>query len=318
MMTWFNGVVRIRLLSLVLALVTTSFLLFLLFPVTQHPATRWLTPVAYAQGGALAPIKNLLKRTGLYTPPRKGTPPTGRRVGGAGRGPICALPENEPNDQVKALVPSESVNDENTSETQETGIATNAEAVGGLTITPRPTFWFYVPYVSTVNSTSGASSKRVAQFVLLDETNHPVWNELINIELRDRPRLIEYPLPYTLETEKLYSWYFSVICDSDKLSRNPIVRGWVERTEPTPELKIALRTAPRYEQYVVYANNGIWFETVSSLVDVRRQFPYTNRDDWTILLAHFGIPAANQLDVLEPVVPVEREVVNGNQLPART
>jgi hypothetical protein len=312
MMTWLKGFVWARLLTLALSLVIASFLLFPLFPVSQTNAfAHWLTPVAYAQGNF---FRNLLERTGLYSPPRRGTAPRGRRVGGAGRGPICALAENEQSNQVNALMPFQPVSAENSQENQPAETGANTELVGGLTIAPQPTFWFYVPYIATETF-----SKRVARFVLLDETDRPVWNELISVELRDRPRLVEYSLPYTLATEKLYKWYFSVICDSDKLSRNSTVRGWVQRTEPTPELQLALRNADlsRFEQYLAYANHGIWFETVNSLVNIRRQFPFINRDEWTILLTHFGIPAANQLDILESTLPTQREVVSGNQLPAR-
>ncbi|MEB3359416.1 MAG: DUF928 domain-containing protein [Synechococcales bacterium] len=315
MMTRLKELIQKGLLTLLLGVVAASLLLVPLFPVSPHyPATHWLTPVAYAQGSVLAPLTNLLERTGLYTPNRKGTAPRGRRVGGAGRGPICALPESESSDQIKALMPFKPVtNPGDNSVVQDVEAGTETEEVGGLTIAPQPTFWFYIPYISTPET----PPKRVAQFVLLDESDRPVWNELMTIELRDRPRLVEYSLPHSLNIETLYSWYFSVICDADKLSRNPTVRGWIQRTEPTPELQAALREVSRFDQHVAYANTGFWFDMVSSLVNTRRQFPFVHRDDWTMLLNHFGIPAANQFDVLESAEPADREVVRGNQLPAR-
>ena len=197
--------------------------------------------------------------------------------------------------------------------------------VGGFTIAAQPTFWFYIPYTLTPDlSTPETPSKLVAQFVLLDESDHPVWNELMAIELSNHPQLVEYPpshsypLSYSLETDKPYKWYFSVICDSEKLSRNPVVRGWVQRIEPTSELQAALRSAPRFKQYLVYQENLIWFDTVSSLVKTRRQFPSTNREAWSSLLESFGILRDNQFDVLEPAEPIGREDVKGNQFPAST
>jgi Domain of Unknown Function (DUF928) len=312
MMAWLKEFARTRILTLALALVIVSFLLFPLFPISQNDGvTRWLTPVAYAQGGVLAPFRNLLVRTGLYTPPRRGTAPSGRRVGGAGRGPICALAESEQSNQVNALMPFQAINEGNEQETQQSEAGADTELVGGLTIAAQPTFWFYVPYISTEKF-----PKRVARFVLLDEDDRPVWNELMNVELRDHPQLVEYPLPYALETGKLYNWYFSVICDADKLSRNSTVRGWVQRTEPPLDLQRNLREAPYFEQYLAYANNDLWFEMVSSLVNIRRSFPFANQDNWSILLAHLQIPESNQFDILESVVLTEREVVNGSQLPA--
>lgn len=324
MMTWLKRLVQTRMFTLALAFVTASFLLLPLFSISNSNADKhWLIPVAQAQD-IVAGFKQLLERTGIYSPPQGGTPPTGRQVGGAGRGPICALAQNELGDRlqpiktVKALVPvapTNEVADLTESQLTEASLETDIEPdfVGGLTVGERPTFWFYLPYTLS----SETPQNRVAQFVLLDDTDRPVWNELIAIELSDTPRLVEYPLAYALTMGELYTWHFSVICDSDKLSRNPVVRGWIQRVAPTPELQTALRNASRFDQYLAYANNGIWFDTISSLVAIRRQFPSTNREAWLSLVDYFQIPRINQFDGLEPVKPLELEVVSGNQLPAR-
>lgn len=366
MLVWLKSLVGARALTWLLAVGIASFLLFSLFPASQHPLISWITPSA--QADVVSTFKDLLERTGLYSPPQSGIAPTGRRVGGAGRGPICALLKDVQNSRyqknkefsknVMALMPLQLTGAQTAPGTQPapgepiapsagitpgeltvpgTGItpgtqpAVAAEAspqnsqepaliattgpdtglVGGLTVEAHPTFWFYVPYILTPET----SSNRVAQFVLLDESDRPVWNELMLVELLENPRLVEYPLTYTLETGKLYSWYFSVICDSDKLSRNPVVRGWVQRVEPTEKLATDLQNAPRFEQYMAYAENGIWFEAVNSLVKIRRQFSGVNRDAWTALLSYFKIPD-NRL-YLESAEPSAREVVNGNQLPAK-
>lgn len=312
MLTRIKGWVQSRWLTLVIAFIVSSLVLFPLFPSSPHHSfLSGLMPVAHAQNSILEPLRNLLERTGIYRSPRKVAAPTGRRAGGAGRGPICTLPETETNNEVRALMPFQTATDLGNDQNPEG----NADSswVGGLTTSAQPTFWFYVPYVAKPETLPN----RVAQFVLLDESDRPIWNELMTIELREQPRLVEYQLPQALDTEQLYKWHFSVICDSDKLSRNPTVRGWVQRIDPDPELQRALDEASPFEKYLVYANHGIWFETINSLVDIRRQFPFVNRDDSANLLAYFEIPAANQLDLLESATPTEREVVNGNQLPAR-
>ncbi len=308
--TWFKRSIQRVILTTVIAFVTASFLLFPVFPISEATMfQQWVIPSAHA-----GIFSNILERIGIYTPPRKGTAPTGRRAGGAGRGPICALPENEQSNQVKALMPFQSLSNLG-SEQENQQIETNSETeeVGGLTIAANPTFLFYLPYIYTPET----PSQRIAQFVLLDDNNHLVWNELMAIELLVHPQLVEYPLSYSLETDKLYQWYFSVICDAEKLSRNPGVRGWIQRAEPTPELQNTLRNVPSFNQYRVYADNGFWFDAVSSLLKVRGDFPETNKQDWLSLLDYFKIPKVNQVDVLEPVEPTELEVVNGNQLPAR-
>lgn len=313
MLTRLKTIMRANLALWVLTMIAVGLLLLPIVPVAPNSAfSQWLIPIA--QADAVSIIRNLAERTGLYRPPQKATAPRGRRSGGAGRGPICALPENDQGTKsVKALVSFEPISTQ--VNTQETNNSSTDEFVGGLTIRAQPTFWFYIPYVLTSEITS--HQKRVAQFVVLDETDRPVWNELIAFELLDQPQLIEYLLPYTLETEKLYGWYFSVICDSEKLSRNPVVRGWVQRVEPTSELQAELSGVPASEQYKVYAGKEIWLDAISSLVDAHHQSPGATQVDWLALLTHFGISDTDQLALAEPAEIIEREVVNGNQLPTK-
>jgi Domain of Unknown Function (DUF928) len=316
-MTWFRNPLCKKIAALILASVIASFLVFSSNQIAQA------APIQIAQ--IPNPIGEFLYRLRLRTNPPRSAIATGRVRPGAGRGSICAFHRDEQSDQgnqitpsIMALAPVGTVDENgNVIDSGENEPLPETGFVGGFTIAAQPTFWFYVPYILTSDLASETSSKRVAQFVLLDDSNHPVWNELMNVELQDHPRLVEYPLPYTLETGRLYNWYFSILCDSDKLSRNPTVRGWVQRIAPTPELQLALRDAMRFQQYEAYADNGLWFDTVNAVVNIRRQFPFIHRDIWTGLLTYFEIPDANQLDILESAEPTEREVVSGNQLPAR-
>ena len=302
---------RTGILTLVITFFVTSFLLFPIFPISEENMLQnWVIPLAHANV-----FTDILERFGLYTPPRKGVAATGNRSGGAGRGPICALPDNvQSNNSLQALMPVD--NQENQEQgKQKPETDTDTEFVGGLTISEQPTFWFYLPYVADPETPE--TQRRIAQFVLLDEADHPVWNELISAELHDTPSLVEYLLPYRLETDKLYQWYFTVICDVEKLSRNPVVRGWVQRIEPTPELQTALENASGFDRHVVYARNQIAFEAMNSLVNIQRQFPNIKIDDWNSLLEYFDISDANQFDFLKPVELIEREVIKGIQFPAR-
>lgn len=315
MITQLKTIVRANLIPWVLTMIAISLLVLPIVPVASNSVfSQWLLPAALAQVDAVGIIRDLAQKSGLYRPPQRGTAPIGRRSGGAGRGPICALLENDQGTKsVKALV---SFDSERTQvNPQETNNNSNNGIVGGSTVRAQPTFWFYIPYV--LNPELASQQKRVAQFVVLDETDRPLWNELIAFELSDQPQLIEYQLPYALETEKLYGWYFSVICDAEKLSRNPVVRGWVQRVEPSSELQSGLSGAPASEQYQVYANKGIWLDAISSLMDAHRQSLGTTQVDWLALLTHFGISDADQLALVEPAALIDREVVSGNQLPAK-
>lgn len=314
MMSWLKGFIRTKLLTMLLAGAFAVVLLFPLFPTSKYdPVTQWLIPAAYAQRNIPRPLRNLLIRTGLYTPRPAGTAPTGRRVGGAGRGPICALAEDSSANQIKALVPASTLSKlpEDSQAIQAIGAKSTEEDVGSYTITEHPTFWFYVPYVSVPEETV---SKRIAQFVLLDESNVPVWNELVSIKLGEHPRFVEYGLPYSLEMDREYRWFFSVICDSDKLSRNTTVQGWVQRV--VPEMNVS------GGEFIIASGQGddkvvMGLDTINAFMGARQRFPNTYREDWESLLQYFEIPETDQFDMLDDTEPLEREVVNGNQLPAR-
>lgn len=305
-MNWLKSSFWNKVLALTLVFVVTSLLVF-----------------SFHQEVKANPIQDIIER--FFPDERPPTQPaTGIAKGGAGRGPICEITGGESG--LLTLMPAipDRTDENNLDKLQEIDAASEVvstnQYVGSYTIEEHPTFWFYLPYSLPAEDSQGAtttSSNRVAQFVLLDETNRVVSNELISVKLLKTPHLVKYALPYSLETGEVYNWYFSVICDSDKLSRNPVVRGWLQRIEPTPKLQLALKEVSHFEQYQTYFNNGIWLDAINSLVDIRQQFPYIHQDAWTSLLAYFEIPEANQPDILKSATPSEREVVKGNQLPAK-
>lgn len=79
---------------------------------------------------------------------------------------------------------------------------------------------------------------------------------------------------------------------------------------------MALQETSVLKLYEAYASNGIWLETVNSIMVIRRQFSSINQDVWNGLLEYFELAGVNQPDILEDTEPSEREVVSGNQLPA--
>lgn len=302
-MYWLRSIFWKKLLAFILALVMAVFLIFSLMPV--------------AQAGIIENIRENLDK--LLTP-ADDNPPSGRNTGLSGRGPICALPDEALTTQAGstliALVPSKQINDDYQLDSD---TLSNLEIVGGFTTETQPTFLFYIPYILIPDD----PSRRIAQFVLLDKAERPVWKELVSIELLNHPQLLEYHLPYDLKSEKLYTWYFSVICDTEKRSRNPAVRGWIQQIEPTSELQTKLRMFAPVDWNRIYIENGIWFEAVSSLINNRRNFPRANQQDWNDLLTYFKVieeeEDTNQSILIQLTEPVYREEVevNGNQLPAR-
>lgn len=202
----------------------------------------------------------------LPPPPNRRAP--GRRKGAASRGECPSV--NKP---LTALVPS---TEEFSGEGKELAV-TAAESVLGLTTAEHPTFWFYVPYELT--------SERPVEFVLLDDQNNYVYKSTFTATGAS-PGIISFRLPSTatpLEFGKMYHWYFLVNCN---LSNPVFVEGWIQRTTLSPVLIQQLEAATPRERVALYAANGIWHETLTTLAELYRAAPQDTRlaADWTTLL----------------------------------
>ncbi len=226
----------------------------------------------------------------IFNPPLEITAPDGRDKGGAGRGPQCPSVDI----QLTALVPSDEFQGEASG-----AIPVEYVWVYGKTVEEQPTFWFYVPYDS--------ENVKTAKFTLLDANSYYVRDpvlkkpiEPIEITLAETPGIIKFRLPYKLEIDKPYNWYFSIICDPQKPSRNPGVKGWIQRVEQSPDLLKDLDALPPVRKYLAYAERGIWFDLITNLAESYRthQGDKTLRIEWTQLLNFFHLSELAQ----EPIV----------------
>ncbi|MHC5716704.1 MAG: DUF928 domain-containing protein [Nostoc sp.] len=202
----------------------------------------------------------------LFVPPTKLGTPVGRTRGAAGRGrcsTIATSPSNEFNiDEftLTALIPSiqKSLN-----RVEQLPKSDLSQVVWGKTLEAYPSFWFYIPFVYK------ESELEYAKFVMLDEDRHivvgPIFFQLPNkVDVAGKPSIAKLTLPANLkplEINKQYNWFFSIICDERKPSRNPSVTGWIQR-KALPVL------AP--QNYLYYARSGIWYDAVTLLVESRR------------------------------------------------
>jgi hypothetical protein len=193
----------------------------------------------------------------LFRRERKQGKPSGRSRGGAIRDTSCVPLGSKP---LIALVP---------------------ENEPGTTVSDHPTFWFYLPV---------GRSERVtqAEFMLLDENQHPVIKQPLKMALPDAPGIVSVKLPENeqpLAVGKQYEWHFSIICDEWEQSRNSEVWGEVERVQASPELVQQLKTLPESEQYRVFVEQGISQEALTQLALHRSIYS----DDWMALMDYFNL-----------------------------
>ena len=194
-----------------------------------------------------------------FTLPARGAPGNrkGKRTGAATRDPCSAFEgENEP---LTALVPGTNL---------------------GLTVTERPTFWFYVPYAS--------NSRLSVEFFLKEREENELYKQ--TFPLTNTPGIVSIRLPETgspLEVKKLYTWHFSVVCPEAKVK----VEGAVEKVSQLRSVSSQLEGATELERISFYAKNGLWFDTLTNLAELYRTNPQDKalKDNWANLWQDVGL-----------------------------
>ncbi|NES00973.1 MAG: DUF928 domain-containing protein [Symploca sp. SIO1B1] len=187
--------------------------------------------------------------------PSKGTP--GRRRGAGSRDGYCISDE-----KLVALMPQ-----------------TNF----GLTVAERPTFWFYVPY---------QSDQLEAEFLLEDNEGNKIDSQIV--ALNNTPGIVKVTLPENLpplEVEQLYVWRLSVICDPDNRLDDDYVWGGFELVSMSFEIKNQLKDKTKRERLKIYAANGLWFDVVTTLAELRESNVEEQDldEDWVELLQQVGL-----------------------------
>ncbi|MEH2326426.1 MAG: DUF928 domain-containing protein [Nostoc sp.] len=195
---------------------------------------------------------NLAQATAFNEPTLPSGPaPTGRVRGGAKRGPICPVTVTKPD--LTALVPF----------TEEANSVTN---VWGQTTVEHPSWFFYVPYTKDL--------PYEVEFVLQDQDSNEIYQKAI--ALPDKAGIIRVSLPTNapaLALNKQYRWFLTVNCDQQVNSSPIFVAGVIERIELKPAALKELQTTEPLKRYAIYAQNGIWYEALMTLAQLRDQNP---------------------------------------------
>ncbi len=196
----------------------------------------------------------------------QGPPPSGRSGGGAGRGncPVVSLP-------LTAMVPM--------------SIEGSGQPTPGLTVSDRPTFWFYLPYALT--------DDRPAEFALLDENGEYLYRTTFT-DTGSLNGIIQVAIPATvspLAANKIYQWKMRIFCGTGDDSID--VWGDIKRILPDSALQQQLEQAaarPR-DQGALYAANGLWYEALTRLAELYRRDPNNPvlAADWNSFLKSAGL-----------------------------
>ena len=167
----------------------------------------------------------------------------------------------------------------------------------GLTLGESPTFFAYV---------SPSSTQVVFTLQAADEKGTEVYKTTFKV---DKPGIVEVSIPAigerkkSLEIGQLYQWSFSVACNDDDPSGDYFVYGIVQRIEPQETLKNDLANADPMAKAIAYAKNGIWYETLATLAQLRRLAPDDSAPtaEWTQLLQSQGLESITDQPLVQSV-----------------
>lgn len=175
-----------------------------------------------------------------FRPPRRSIP--GRRESGGTRGPACVQgPTN-----LTVLLPQGNV---------------------GLTTAAYPQFFWYLP----------KTRAKTMQFSLYRGNEREPAQELLYEKILTPPEqagVVSLSLPKEADVTPLavgqtYFWAVTLMCEPDDPLKNIQAEGWIERIAIEPGLAKELTAAKPSDRPQIYAHNGIWFETLSTLAGLR-------------------------------------------------
>ncbi len=159
----------------------------------------------------------------------------------------------------------------------------------GLTFKKRPTFFWYV----------SEPKAKTAEFLLLDENEEEVYG--IEFNIPKEKGIFAFTLPDeapALELNKRYHWHLAVFSNRESIDAIN-VDGWVERTKPNLSTQIKLNKLEAKKRSKIYADDGIWHDAITHLVQQRCIHPNDSQVMlyWNQLLTSVGL---NEI-VSEPI-----------------
>lgn len=148
--------------------------------------------------------------------------------------------------------------------------------VWGLTTAQYPTFWFFIPY--------DKSSITTMELVIKDESQRPS-KTLYRTFLKkpEMPGVVGIPMSTTIQPleisqtkhQKMYHWFFKVRvkCNPEQPTELRTVEGWIERISPSSTFANRLKQVTPLQQVALYAENGIWYDALTTLAELRLTKP---------------------------------------------
>jgi hypothetical protein len=240
-----------------------------------------LVPQAQAQNADETEISIIFNQplNNNIVPPEAGAPHT--TAGGASRGTWCTENVSDVqapsslNSYLTPLLPSNQK---------------------GLTLQERPTLFVYVPQ----------SNATKAFFSIKDDQGNDHYQSFLDIATVEHSAIMAIPYPEdapSLKANQDYKWSFVVLCDNRLRPDSPLVEGSIKRInlEEQNSLKQQLEQANTdLEKAKIYANAGIWYETINILANLQKSNPDNSslNTAWVNLLNSVGLNEISEAELL--------------------
>lgn len=210
-----------------------------------------------------------------YNPPKPPSgqgKPVGRREGGASRGSCDDVYTG-----LTALVPEFNGN------------------VKGVTAAAEPTFFFFMP--------TALGPETEVELVVQDQDDEYIDRKRFKLKTESAGIVslkLKQPIA-DLEVGETYLWTLSVYCDPAQRSASVYVQGELGRTS-TDTLEVL--PSGSFEQAAQYAEQGIWFESLTILAQLRQAEPDNLQftQAWNNLLQQIELGSIASAELLVPEV----------------
>ena len=169
----------------------------------------------------------------------------------------------------------------------------------GLTIKENPDLFVYIP----------ENSAAKAELIITDSDNNEIYYTSLPKPVEEGILRIRLPKNLDLQVREQYKWRFILICEPEDYSSQVAAQGWIEKVEPSNNLSRNLDKLQPTERLSLYAEEGIWHETLATLANLRLENPedlFLNQQ-WTDLLESMGLDSIARI----PFLPYQISVFNG-------
>jgi hypothetical protein len=130
----------------------------------------------------------------------------------------------------------------------------------GLTVQGQPTLYWYL---------SQPTNLPIEVTIIEDQAIYPLIEKQIRSPIQpgiNCIRLTDYGV--LLLPGESYRWFIAAIPAADRRSRDIIAAGFIERVQSSEALRVKLSQADKQTIPYIYAESGIWYDTITAISDL--------------------------------------------------